>query len=112
MELVLVEHNAGVELDATEYAEVIGAELVGSTELGSGRGRQMERGHDGRRESRRWANGAGGPGTGEQRRQSLFRKLGWHGRAGVKWMDGRDVSLSMQLTHIQVRSLVAAVQIV
>jgi hypothetical protein len=63
MELVLVEHNAGVEIDATEYAEVTGAELVGSTKLGSGRGRQMEHGHDGRRESGQWANDAGGAGT-------------------------------------------------
>jgi hypothetical protein len=42
-----------VELDATDYVEVTGAELVGGTNLDSGRSRRMEHGHDRKRESRR-----------------------------------------------------------
>jgi hypothetical protein len=42
MELVVVELNAGLELDAMEYAEVVGAELDSGTDLGSGRSRRME----------------------------------------------------------------------
>ena len=45
-----MELDTGMELDATEYAEVAGAELGGGTDLGSGRGRWMERSCDGRRE--------------------------------------------------------------
>jgi hypothetical protein len=47
----LVKLDAGAKLDATECAEIIGAELVGGTNHGSGRGRQLERGRYGRRES-------------------------------------------------------------
>jgi uncharacterized membrane protein len=35
--------------------EIDGVEIVGGTNLGRGRGRQMERGHNGRRESG-WTN--------------------------------------------------------
>jgi hypothetical protein len=42
MELVVVELNAGLELDAMEYAEVAGAELDSGTDLGSGHSRRME----------------------------------------------------------------------
>jgi hypothetical protein len=59
-----MELNAGVELDATECAEVIGAELVSGMDVGSGRGRQMEHGRDRRRESRRRASGASAGGGG------------------------------------------------
>jgi hypothetical protein len=51
MDLVVVELNAAVELDTTEYAEVAGVELVGGTDLVNGRGRLMERDRDRRRES-------------------------------------------------------------
>jgi hypothetical protein len=47
MELIVVEIDTGAELDATECAEVAGAELVAGIDLGSGRGRWMERSHDG-----------------------------------------------------------------
>jgi hypothetical protein len=57
MELVVVERDTGVELDATECAEVAGPELVDGTDLSSGRGRWMERIHDGRHEYGR--SGAG-----------------------------------------------------
>jgi hypothetical protein len=50
MELVVVERDTGMELDATECVEVAGAELGGGTDLSSGRGRWMERIHDRRRE--------------------------------------------------------------
>jgi hypothetical protein len=46
MELVLVELDAGTELDATECVEVVDAELVSGTNIGSGRGRRIERGRD------------------------------------------------------------------
>ena len=36
MELVLVELDAGAELNATEYADVVSAELIGGTDLDSG----------------------------------------------------------------------------
>jgi hypothetical protein len=36
MELVLVDLDAGAELDATECVEVISAKLFGGTDLGSG----------------------------------------------------------------------------
>jgi hypothetical protein len=58
MELVLVELNTGAELDATESAEVAGAKIVGYMDLGSGRGKRMERGRNGRREFRRRAGSA------------------------------------------------------
>jgi hypothetical protein len=65
MELILVELDAGTEyVDATECAEVTGAELIGDTDLSNGRGRRMERGRDGRHESGRWAGGAGRGGAG------------------------------------------------
>jgi hypothetical protein len=35
-----------------EVVEVVGVELVGDTDLGRGRGKRMEHGRDGRRESR------------------------------------------------------------
>jgi hypothetical protein len=35
-----------VELDAAEWAEVVGVELVDGTDLGRGWGRQTERGYD------------------------------------------------------------------
>jgi hypothetical protein len=53
MELVLVELEAGAELDVTECAEVAGAKIVGCTDLSSSSGRRMERGRGGRREFRR-----------------------------------------------------------
>jgi hypothetical protein len=51
MELVIVELDAGAELNAMECAKVAGAELIGGTDLGSGCGRWMERGRDEKRES-------------------------------------------------------------
>jgi hypothetical protein len=48
MEVVVVELDTDAELDAIECAE-----LVGGTDLGSGRSRWMERSRDGRREYRR-----------------------------------------------------------
>ena len=64
MEVVFVELDNGVELDAIEYREVAGAELISGTDLGSGRGKRMECGRDGRRESRwgRHATQVGGAG--------------------------------------------------
>jgi hypothetical protein len=78
MELVLVELDAGVDFDATECSEVAGAELVGGTDPGNGRGRRMERGRDGRREPERRAGAAQASrvcpamsgGTGDLRRRS------------------------------------------
>jgi hypothetical protein len=59
-----------VELNATEYAEVVGAEFIGGTDLGSVYGRRMERGRDGRCES-----GRGGMWRGRgRRRQSSSRE--------------------------------------
>ena len=55
MELVVVELDTNAELDATEYAEVVGTEVIGGTNLGNGRGTTgvwSQRGRDGRRESR------------------------------------------------------------
>ena len=49
--LVDAELDASAELDATECAEVADAELVGSTNLGNGRGKRIERGRKGRHES-------------------------------------------------------------
>ena len=54
MELVVVELDTNVELDATEYAEVVGTEVIGGTDLGNGCGTAgvwSQRGRDGRRES-------------------------------------------------------------
>jgi hypothetical protein len=45
--------GTGTELDATECAE-----LVGGTDLGSGRGRWMKRSYDGRRKYGRGARGS------------------------------------------------------
>jgi hypothetical protein len=53
MELVVVELDAGAELDATECAEVADAELVGDTDLVSVHSKRMEHGRDGRHESGR-----------------------------------------------------------
>jgi hypothetical protein len=50
MELIVVELDAGAELNAIEHAEVLGGSRV----------RQMERGRDGRRESQGEAHGASG----------------------------------------------------
>jgi hypothetical protein len=72
MELVLVELDASVELDATECTELIGVELGGGMDLGSGRGRRMERGRDRRHEFGRRA---------QRRRQSLSHERGRRGRA-------------------------------
>jgi hypothetical protein len=55
-----VELNTGADLDATKCSEVTGAELGGSTDLGSGRGRRMERDRYGRRDSGWQAGGTGG----------------------------------------------------
>jgi hypothetical protein len=50
-------------------AEVAGVELIGSTDLSRGRGRRMERDHDGRHESKRGhATRAGGGDVGATRR--------------------------------------------
>jgi hypothetical protein len=73
MELVLVELDAIAELDSTEYSEAAGAELVGGTNLNSGRGRRMERDRDGR------CVGRGG--ADERRRQSPSRERGRRRRA-------------------------------
>jgi hypothetical protein len=55
------ELDGGTKLDAIEYAEVASAELIGDTNLGSGCGRRMECGIDGRRESRRAALAGAAP---------------------------------------------------
>jgi hypothetical protein len=60
MELVVVELDTNAELDATECAEVVGAEL------GNGHGRWMERNSDGRHEYGQGARGSGGGGADEQ----------------------------------------------
>jgi hypothetical protein len=69
-----MELHAGTELDSMECSEVAGAKLVCVMNLGSGRGRRMEPGRDGRHESGRRAgavstSGAGGvrPASGGQR---------------------------------------------
>jgi hypothetical protein len=48
MELVIVEFDASVELDATEYAKVVGTEVIGGIDLGNGRSRRTMCGRDGR----------------------------------------------------------------
>ena len=48
-----MELDTGAELDATECAEVAGAELISVTNLDSGRDRWMEHSRDGRREYER-----------------------------------------------------------
>jgi hypothetical protein len=53
MELVGVDLDASADLNATEYAEVAGAELVSCTDLDSGYGKRMERNCDSRRKSGR-----------------------------------------------------------
>ena len=80
MELIVVELDVGAELDATERAEVASVELIGSTNLNSGRDRHMECGRDGRRESGRGARGAGEGGVGEWCRRSPSER-GRHGKA-------------------------------
>jgi hypothetical protein len=67
MELVVV------ELDATVYVEVAGAELVSGTDLGSGRGKRMECGRDDR--------GEVGTRRGWHRWSPLSRKRGRRKRA-------------------------------
>jgi hypothetical protein len=52
MELVVVELDTDIELDAPECAEVAGAEIIGGTDIGSGHDRWMECSRDGRREYR------------------------------------------------------------
>jgi hypothetical protein len=42
MELVIMELDIGMELDATECVKVAGVELVDRTDLGNGRSRWME----------------------------------------------------------------------
>jgi hypothetical protein len=64
MKHVIVEFDTGAELDATECAEVVGAELVGGTDRGSDHGRWMERNRDERCEY------AQGGSTDEQLRQN------------------------------------------
>jgi hypothetical protein len=82
MELVVVELDISAELDATECAEIAGAKLIGGTDLGSGRGRWMERNRDGRREYRRGACGSGGGGVGERLRLGRRRRAA-RARAGA-----------------------------
>jgi hypothetical protein len=41
MKLILVELDAGAKLETIECMEVVGAELIGGMDLGSGRGRHM-----------------------------------------------------------------------
>jgi hypothetical protein len=83
-----VEFDAGVELNAMECSEVVGAKIVGGMDLSSGHGRQMEYDRDGRREFRRRVGGAGeqhrwicitGASTGEQSpsRRRATRRYGW-----------------------------------
>jgi len=66
MKLIVVELNTGAELDAMECAE-----LVDGTDHSSGRGRWMERSHDGRRKYEPGVRGSGKGGAGEQRGQNL-----------------------------------------
>ena len=68
MELVLLELDVGVELDATECLEVAGAELGGDTVLNGDRDRRMEPGRDGRHEPIRRTCGTGRGNAGEWRR--------------------------------------------
>jgi hypothetical protein len=86
MELVLV------ELDVMECSEVVGAELVGGTDLGSGRDRWIECNRDERRGARRRAVARAGPAPpsgagrvrstsgGDTSKQSASRDGGWHRR--------------------------------
>jgi hypothetical protein len=68
--------------------EVAGAELVGGTDLGSGHGKQMKRGHDGRPESEWWVGPAPASGAGRVRPASRAARAsgvcptngGQHGR--------------------------------
>ena len=50
MELIVVDLNTDVELDATECTVVTGAALITDTNLSSGHGRWMERSRNRRRE--------------------------------------------------------------
>jgi hypothetical protein len=59
MELVFVELDIGMKLDATECSKGTSAELDGGTDLDSGRSRRMEHSHDRRRESGWQVGGAG-----------------------------------------------------
>jgi hypothetical protein len=52
MEFIVVDFDAGTELDDMGCTEVVSAELVGGTDLGSGRNRWMKRSCDGRQEYR------------------------------------------------------------
>jgi hypothetical protein len=54
MEPFFVELDAGTKLNAIECSKAAGAELDGGTDLGSGRGRRMERSRDGRHKSSGW----------------------------------------------------------
>jgi hypothetical protein len=54
IELVVVELDIGVELDATECTEVAGTKLVDNTDLCNGHGGWMERNRNGRRKYGRW----------------------------------------------------------
>jgi hypothetical protein len=77
MELILVELDAGAELDATECSEVVGAKLGGGTDLGSGCGRRMEARP--RQEARVRTAGMGS--ANERRKQSPSRDGERRGRA-------------------------------
>ena len=79
-----MELDAGTELDATECLEVADAVLIGGTSLGNGRGRRMERGHDGRHKSGRWEGDVGGEDAGEWRRHSPSCERGTAWASGVR----------------------------
>ena len=88
MELVVVELDVSSELNAIEYVEVAGAKVGGGTNLGSGRGRRMECGRNGRRSpsrdgSWRW--------WGWARAQAESIRAGWRRRAESSCERGRTV---------------------
>jgi hypothetical protein len=76
---------------------IVGAKLVGGTNLGNGRDRRMEHGRDERRESGRLVGGAGRGGAGGVRRAgggewSLSSERGAQRRASVQHWRGLRMS--------------------
>jgi hypothetical protein len=68
--------------------EVAGAELVGDTDLGRGRSRRMERGHDERRESGRGHAARACGGGAQHTEQACDTGGGDAGKGGVRPVSG------------------------
>jgi hypothetical protein len=81
MELVLVELDAGAELDATECLEVADAEPINDMDLDCGRDRRMERSRNRRYKSEWQEGGKCGGSAGERRKQSSSHEQGRRGQA-------------------------------